>query len=160
MKRNLRRILNSRFPQNPKSPADVAAAFENEDVFNAYGYNLRQTEIFHITTINEKESSFTLFGSKGIMDMIEEFIPKNRKYLLDGTFDVTPIGYYQLLVIYIEYQNDVSKFQSIYIYLMVHPSIHLWMVAYKKDFFIHTCIPFRFFQFFMLLCRIKAQPHI
>lgn len=121
MKRNLRRILNADRPTNPKTPENVATSFENENIMNDYGYNLRRTENFYITTVTQHASSFTLFGSKEVMKMIEKFVPHNRKYLLDGTFDVTPVGFYQLLIIYIEYQNDVSPSTFPYIHPFIHP---------------------------------------
>lgn len=107
MKRNLRRILNADAPKYVKSAEEIAAAFENSKTFEAFGYNLRHTEIFYIATVINPLNSFSLFGSYEVMKIIQKFIPEKRKYLLDGTFDVSPTGYYQLLVIYIEYQNDV-----------------------------------------------------
>lgn len=73
-----------------------------------YGFNLRNTERFYIDTI--EKSGFTIFASREIMQMIDDAIPpENRKYMLDGTFDVAPIGsFYQLLIIAIDYKKDVS----------------------------------------------------
>lgn len=107
MKRNLRRILNADAPKFVKSAEEVAAAFENSNTMEKYGYNLRHTEVFYIATVINSSNSFSLFGSHEVIKMIEQYIPENRNYLLDGTFDVAPAGYYQLLVIYVEYQNDV-----------------------------------------------------
>lgn len=130
MQRNLRRILNAGNPKNPKSAESVRASFENEDVMENYGYNLRRSESFYMGTLTEKKKSspcsFSLFGSKEVINMIEEHIkPEERKYLLDGTFDTSPVGFYQLLIIYIEYKNDVSIHPSI------HPSIQFKGVIYS-----------------------------
>lgn len=108
MKRNIRRILNTNAPSKPKTAGEISIAFEKVELLNTYGHNLRQTEIFYVATVDEADSSFVLFESRQVTKMIEEFIPENRNYLLDGTFDVTPVGHYQLLIIYIEFQNDVS----------------------------------------------------
>lgn len=64
---------------------------------------------FYVDTVITTEYAFTLFVSKFVVDFIEKNIePAARNYLLDATFDSLPKGYYQLLIISIEYQNDVS----------------------------------------------------
>lgn len=108
MKRNVRRILNGNAPPKTKCAEDISIAFDNVDVMNAYGYNLRHTEMFYVATVIDEDSSFTLFQSRQVINMIEQYIPEGRNYLLDGTFKVAPVGHYQLLIIYIEFQNDVS----------------------------------------------------
>lgn len=83
---------------------------------NDFGLNMRKNERFYIDTIIEKghgrepDISFTLFASLNMIELIKQYIPpQNRRYMIDGTFDITPIGsYYQLLVIHIEYRHDVS----------------------------------------------------
>lgn len=113
MRRNLCRYMNEKYPANPNSFAAVYDAFKNPNIFAEYGENMRKTEDFYIgTVVNEPMYSFTLFGSMEAIKMVEKFIqPEDRRYLLDGTFSIKPIGpYYQVLVIYIEVKNDVSIF--------------------------------------------------
>lgn len=112
MRRNLSRYANETYPSNPNSFAGVYNAFKNPEIFAEYGENMRKTEDFYIgTVVNEPMYSFTLFGSMEAIKLIEKNIePENRRYMLDGTFSIKPIGpYYQVLVIYIEVENDVSK---------------------------------------------------
>lgn len=46
------------------------------------------------------------------MSLIDQNIsPEERHYLMDATLDVVPDGnFYQLLIIHIEYKNDVSYY--------------------------------------------------
>lgn len=120
MARNLRRYKNKDpYPKKPKSIVEVKKAFEDPVTVQKFGRNLRDTERFYIDTIimermtkdGIKESFFTIFASYEILNMIAVHIPlEQRIWMLDGTFAVTPIdgGYYQLLIIHIQYKNDVS----------------------------------------------------
>lgn len=111
MKRNIGRLTTKkRRPKNVKTPAAIADEFKNSETFTDFGLNLRETEHFYIDTIVETEFSFTIFASHQIINLTKEHIPPGqRRYMMDGTFDVTPLGsYYQLLIIYIEYKNDVG----------------------------------------------------
>lgn len=111
MERNLRRLKNKKYPKRPTTAGEIIDAFQNPSIVQEFGLNLRADNRFYVDTIVTKSnSSFTIFASYPIIEMIKKnILPNERKYLLDGTFDVTPFGhYYQLLVIYIEYQNDVG----------------------------------------------------
>lgn len=110
MRRNICRLTNrKKRPKNVKTPADIAKEFENAETLTDFGLNMRKNKRFYIDTIVDAENSFTIFASHQIVDMIKQHIPLNdRRYMMDGTFDVSPLGsYYQLLIIYIEYKNDV-----------------------------------------------------
>lgn len=116
VEKNVARRTKKKRPQHVKTPDSIARAFENAETLNDFGLNMRKTERFYIDTIiesgkrGEPDVSFTLFASLQMIDLIKKHIPpQNRRYMMDATFDITPLGsYYQLLVIYIEYSNDVS----------------------------------------------------
>ena len=116
MERNLRRQKNTPSPKSYTTAAEIRDAFKLPATMNEYGMNLRNTRPFYIDTIEiektPKPSAFTLFVSHQVIDMIRQKIPPNqRNILMDGTFSSRPIGcFYQLLVMYIEYKNDVSIF--------------------------------------------------
>lgn len=75
---------------------------------------------FYIDTVVEKDFAFTVFASKFVIDFIQKNIDAtSRSYLMDGTFDSLPDAYYQLLVISIEHNNDVSNISS------VRPSVNM-----------------------------------
>lgn len=111
MERNLRRQKNTKYPGKPTTPSQIKECYENRVTKLDFGLNLAKTEPFYIDTIeSDVNSAFTLFASYHVMGLIEKHIPpKDRRYLIDGTFDACPIGcYYQLLIIVIEFKNDVS----------------------------------------------------
>lgn len=76
-----------------------------------YGYTLENDARFYAGTVSKSKYGFTVFASEFVIKFIEKNIaPKSRRYLMDGTFDKLPSPFYQLLIISIEYQNDVSNF--------------------------------------------------
>lgn len=110
MTRNLRRYTNEKYPAHPTTASQIKNAYEDPKNMEKFGFNLRNTKPFYINTVETKSSAFAVFASHEIMGMVDEHIPpENRRYMLDGTFDVVPLGsFYQLLVIAIEYKSDVS----------------------------------------------------
>ena len=79
-------------------------------IMEQYGFNLERDGKFYIETVIEDHYAFTVFASKFVIDFIQEQIqPNKRHYLMDGTFDSLPSEYYQLLILSIEYENDVSS---------------------------------------------------
>lgn len=79
-----------------------------------YGYTLDGDSRFYIDTIVTQEYSFIIFCSQYVVNFIKDNIPVgSRHYMMDGTFGSIPKAFYQLLIIAIEYQNDVSiQFRS------------------------------------------------
>lgn len=112
MSRNLRRYTNAKYPSNPTSLSNIVEAYACPETMQKYGYNLRNSERFYICTMEASKGGYTIFASCEIMQMIDDFIPpEDRKYMLDGTFDVAPLGiFYQLLVIAIDYKKDVRRY--------------------------------------------------
>lgn len=117
MARTLRRYTNPKYPAKPKNTSEIKNAFEDPTTMMDYGMNLRKTYPFYINTVETKRSAFTVFASHEMIRMVDDFIiPENRRYMVDGTFNVVPFGcgFYQLLVIAIEYKRDVSGFLNIF----------------------------------------------
>lgn len=116
MERNLCRIKNKKFPKQPKTAAEIQSLFCEEGIIKEFGYNLSNTERFYMNTVDVPgKYAFTIFGSIDSINIVKEKInPYNRKFLMDGTFKVTPHPYgssSQLLIIFIEYENDVSSIE-------------------------------------------------
>lgn len=125
IKQTLLRHKNKAYPKDPGTVEGIRETFLQEDILNDYGSNLEGAEDFYINTVVEKDFAFTMFASKFVIDFIEKNIePSSRTYLMDGTFDSLPKAYYQLLVISIEYNNDVSII-SHYIHPSVRPSVRI-----------------------------------
>lgn len=110
MERNLRRYKNKKYPKKPKSVTEIMEAYKNPEILHQFGNNLRNTAQFYIDTVQiEPNSVFTVFASHQVLDLVKRHISFDEQYIMmDGTFDVTPIGYYQLFIIYIQFKNDVS----------------------------------------------------
>lgn len=109
MARNLRRYTNEKYPPHPTTPSEIRSAYEDHTTMKKFGFNLRNSHPFYINTVEYEQSAFTVFASHETMGMIVNIPIENRKYMVDGTFSVVPRGcFYQLLVIAIEFKNDVS----------------------------------------------------
>lgn len=62
-------------------------------------------EHFFKAAITENDFPFCIFYSEAIGAMIKVNIaPRSRKYLIDGSFQIVPYGWFaELLVLYVEY---------------------------------------------------------
>lgn len=110
MKRNLARYKNNPYVFNAKSCEEVRDLFLKPEIMDKYGCTLDGQSQFYIDTVLNTNFAFTIFGSKLVMDLIKENIkPCERKFLVDGTFDCMPKYYHQLLIIAVEYKQNVSN---------------------------------------------------
>lgn len=116
VERNARRYKITH-PPLPKEATGIVKAFSTKSIMDKYGLNLRKTKKLYIDTVIRGTDFFTVFASHQVIELIEKFIPAtDRRYLLDGTFKVVPIKkYYQLLILHIEFQGDVSLNFNIFI---------------------------------------------
>lgn len=105
VKRSLGRLKNKEYPKRPKTLQQVQNAFENPDLFE-FCETLDKSGRIHVVTVITDEYSFCLFASFKTIDFIKENIDQ-RYYLMDGTFKIVPSQFYQLLIISIEFKNDV-----------------------------------------------------
>lgn len=107
-----RTIARKKSQGYPKSPTiqEIQQEFLKPEILTKYGYTLDGDAKFYMDTIVGSDYQITVFCS----DFVKQFIESenievgSRKYLIDGTFDKLPVGYYQLMTLSIEYQNDVS----------------------------------------------------
>lgn len=111
LERNARRYKNKKYPRLPKSATEIIKAFADKEIVKKYAFNLRKTKRFYIDTVVNGSEFFTVFASHQIIGLIKKHIaPEDRKYMIDGTFKIVPLNkYYQLLIIHIEYKNDVRE---------------------------------------------------
>lgn len=95
----------------PKQPTieNLNLEFAKKEIMEKYGKNLDGDTPFYLGTVVTKDYHFTVFYSDAVKTFIQEKIAVgHRDFLVDGTFDKLPLKYYQLLIIAIEHQNDVS----------------------------------------------------
>lgn len=104
MERNLRRIKNHSFPASPTSGDEIIEIFSSEDMINSFGKTKHESPtLFYKGTICNKSYTCTFFASDHIISLIGENIERNRrKYLMDATFKIVPVGCFsQILIIYV-----------------------------------------------------------
>lgn len=110
VKRSLQRWKSEKMPKIPTSIKELQAEFKNPKTIEKYGQTYEGDGAFYIDTITSPTCDFTIFASPFIKDFIEKNIaPDSRLYLMDGTFDRLPKGFYQMLTISIEHEHDVSS---------------------------------------------------
>lgn len=84
-------------------------------IFEEYGRTLDKKRPLYAGSVIEPDFAFHTFASYGVIDLIKAHIPlQERRYLMDGTFKIKPRQYSQLLVMSIEYKNNV-RLNNVYI---------------------------------------------
>lgn len=119
LQRNLQLIRAAALPKNPNNGSDIAKMFDDENVMHLIGISKTKSTFFDgiLEGGNRKEDKFSacFFSSKDSLNIFEQNVPYGeRNIVIDGTFDVVPLGTYnQLLVIYAVYMEKV--FPIIYV---------------------------------------------
>lgn len=108
VKKTIQRKKNQKYPKEP-TMATIDTEFAKSEIMNKYGRTLDGDAKFYVGTVAAKDYQFTVFSSDYVINFIENNIAVgSRKFLIDGTFNKLPLDYYQLLIVTVEYQNDVS----------------------------------------------------
>lgn len=130
IKRQLFRIKNQKYPPIPKTIKAMYEALEKPEVSKNFRLTLDKNNDLYVGSVVEENHSFVVFASHRIIEISKEFIPlQSRKYLIDGTFKIVPREFYQLLVISIEYKNDVSV-SNIFIEVVSGDSIFVAIIFF------------------------------
>lgn len=101
VERNLQIIRNKSLLKNPFSCDVIAKMFEREDIMEIIG-KIKKADIFYNGCMEANEFSFCVFSLFISIQIFESRINFGERILMmDGTFDVVPMGEFnQLLVIY------------------------------------------------------------
>lgn len=119
MKKTLERSKNVIYPKIVHSLDEICKKFKDKSIMDKYGYTLDHDAPFYVGTEETLNYGFTVFKSQYVVDFINKNIePGSRKFLMDGTFDSLPTGFYQLVIISIEHQNEVSEIPRLSPYVM------------------------------------------
>lgn len=122
VKHQLRNLRDPEYPKKPdtekhETPYDVhrkyTALINEPKVLEEFGRTLDKVNKLYFGSVVRNAFTFHVFASMCIIKLIESCITKEklkRKYLIDGTFRVVPRLFYQLLIITVEYKNDVRIF--------------------------------------------------
>lgn len=84
---------------------------DSKEIRAEFGGTLDKRHKLYFGSVVKALFAFHVFVSFSVIDMIREHVSKEqfqkRRYLIDGTFKIVPRKFNQLLVIAIEYKNDV-----------------------------------------------------
>lgn len=117
LKRQLNRRKGIKYPARPKTHDETREILQDPKISSEFGQTADKYDKFYIDSVVKEEHAFHLFASTSVVDLItKNMVDQPRHYLIDGTFKVMPRTFAQLLVISIEYKNDVCIF---YIFLIV-----------------------------------------
>lgn len=112
IERQLYRIRDKEYPEQPKSHAKVQAMFSDPEIMEEYGQTMNKRERFYVGSVINSLFAFHIWASFATINFIKSHItPDKRNYLLDGTFKIIPSTskmFSQFYIISIEYKNDVS----------------------------------------------------
>lgn len=116
MERNLRRLQYKVFPKQPETCNEITTNYTLDNVNKLFAYTIGDNLFLFYKGLHEDKSrgfAFCVFASDNIINLINEHISiAERNYLMDATFKVCPVGpFAQLLIIYLEYCNDVSRIE-------------------------------------------------
>lgn len=115
LKRQLNRRKNKKYPKWPKTHAATRDALNDPKFAKEFGRTADGYDNFYSGSVVKEEHSFHVFVSPSVTNLIKyHMIGQRRHYLIDGTFAVVPREFAQLLIISIEFKNDVSLFYSIF----------------------------------------------
>lgn len=116
--RNFYRLRDKKYPKRPETDKQIRNALTSDPkIRDKYAKTLDNQRLLYVdSVVKKKQYAFHLFASVATVDLIKQHIPPDqRKYLADGTFRVAPRRFStkggQLLIISIEYKNDVGIFR-------------------------------------------------
>lgn len=134
MKKTLERSKNKAYPKAVTSLEEISDKFKDRKIMDEYGYDHEKEAVFYVGTEIAKDFGFTVFKSQYVIDFIRNTIGRApRKFLMDGTFDSLPKGFYQLIIIAIEYENEVSANKCVKKLYFVRSSVRLCVLVGKVE---------------------------
>lgn len=107
--RALQLIRCDALPKNPLDASHISNMFDRNDVLELLG-KTKGGQLFFDGILEGPDYSECFFSSKKSIEIFEtNELPGERKIMIDGTFDVVPLGSYkQLLIIYAVYMGKVN----------------------------------------------------
>lgn len=113
--RTLQLIINAALPKNPVNTSDIVNIFQRDDLMQLLG-NAKDNSQFFDGVLEGNDYSACFFSSKPAIELFEiNVLPGKRVIMIDGTFDVVPVGSFkQLLIIYAVYMEKVSVISIFY----------------------------------------------
>lgn len=134
VKFQLKKLRDRQYPKKPvKGKHDTTfevhkkytALINEPNNLEEFGRTLDKTKQLYFGSVVKRDYTFHVFASERIIDIIRNHMSNAKKnYLIDGTFQIVPRLFYQLLIITVEFKNDVCinifgifalRFQTIYV---------------------------------------------
>lgn len=108
VERCLQLIRSAALPKNPSTVDEIANLFAQEDIKKMLG-TTKDGKKFYNGAFESSTVSFCIFSSESTIKLYCSRVKNGeRAVMLDGTFDVVPIGSFdQLLIIYAVYMEKV-----------------------------------------------------
>lgn len=132
LKRQLSRRKGKSYPKRSKNHAHIRDILQDPKNFKAFGQTADEYDKFYIGSVVKVQHAFHVFTSPSVINLIKnQMVNQPRNYLIDGTFRVVPREFAQLLVISIEYANDVSL-ALLYHCILIHIDILMYYSTHKK----------------------------
>lgn len=104
VKRTLDRIKAKVMPPPPNTIENIPVVFQNPEVMELFGRTKQKKNTeknqFYRTTFVSALFAYTIFASQRVIDIINTFDESKRRFAMDGTFNVVPRLFKQLLIIY------------------------------------------------------------
>lgn len=114
VKFQLQKIRDRQYPKNPiQNEGDTfldihkkyTAIMNEPNILEEFGQTLDKNNQLYFGSVLRSTYAFHVFASERIIDNVKKL--KKKNYLIDGTFSIVPRLFYQLLIIAVEYKNDV-----------------------------------------------------
>lgn len=104
--RTLRDLRKTRFGKSPNTPQEIEEEFRKQEILNSLGRSLYRDSgaIFNIVQIQPGYSNCVFSSPHSISLVKANLETKERFFLMDATFRITPRGtFQQVLIIHIKY---------------------------------------------------------
>lgn len=115
--RTLRDLRKTRYGKSPSTPHEIEEEFRKPEILNSLGTSLfKESGAIYNGIQLEDGYSNTIFSSPHSIELVKKHLKTNERfYLMDATFNITPRGMFQqVLIIHIKYG---IKVRSIYMFL-------------------------------------------
>lgn len=119
IKRTLYDYRGSRFGSSPTNGTEILESFENHELYEEIAYsklkneNEEKIQFFNDVIITDQFEN-CVFSSNACVSMIKEYVEvKERFFIVDGTFRITPKGVWQqVLILHVNFGMKVILMQN------------------------------------------------